>query len=186
MRDFNFFDPFIEKREYTFDKMIILYLILIIALLRILGNGGLNLIKIASLNKEVSALSSVVGGPETTEKIDEIKILIEEVETFKMEVDQYKYIDESIARQNVINYELLININSKLPKGVFLNNMSIKDSQVQMSGFAEDKFSIAEFMQGISELEVVEDVFISNISEVEDYYNYNLEILFKGVTVDED
>ena len=184
MRDLNFFEPFIEKRQFKFDKMILLYLILFVVLIGLVVTAGLNQIKISSLNKDVKALNVVAGDPEINKKVDDIKVFEEETAQFKEEVDRIIALDQSIQARDVIGENLLKEINSKLPQGVFLSNMSVSGWQVQISGFAEDKYSIAEFGKGLTELPMVNDVFISNISEVESYYNYNLEIALVELLVD--
>lgn len=164
--------------------MFLLYLILFIVLVGLIVVGGLNQIKIATLNKEVKALNVVAGDPETNKKVEEIKVFEEETAEFKAEVERIIALDQSIQARDVIGEDLLKDINSKLPEGVFLSNMSVSGWQVQISGFAEDKYSIAEFGKGLTELALVEDVFISNITQVESYYNYNLEISLWEVLVD--
>jgi type IV pilus assembly protein PilN len=185
MRDLNFFEPFIEKRQFKFDKMLLLYLILIIVLVGVMVSGAFNQIKIASLNEEVKSLDAVVQDPETNKKVEEIKVFEGETAEFKAEVERIIALDQSIQARDVIGENLLNDINSKLPEAVFLSNMSVSGWQVQISGFAEDKYSIAEFGKGLTELPMVEDVFISNISEVESYYNYNLEMSLREVLVNE-
>ena len=184
MRDLNFFEPFIEKKQLKFDKMLVLYSILFIVLIGLIIWGGFNQVKIASLNKEVKSLRTVAEDPDTNKKVDEIKAFEEETAQFKAEVERIIALDESIQARDVIGDDLLKDINSKLPQGVFLSNMSASGWDIQISGFAEDKYSIAEFTKGLSELPMVENVFISNISEVESYYNYNLEISLWEVLVD--
>lgn len=184
MRDFNFFEPFIEKRQFKFDKMLLLYLVLFIVLVGLIVVGGLNQIKIATLNKDVDSLKVVANNPEINAKVNDIKAFEEETAQYKAEVERIIALDQSIQARDVIGENLLKDINTKLPQEVFLTNMTASGWQVMISGFAEDKYSIAEFAKGLTELPLVNDVFISSISEVEDYYNYNLEITLREVLVD--
>ncbi|MDY0234542.1 MAG: PilN domain-containing protein [Gudongella sp.] len=184
MRDLNFFEPFIEKRQFKFDKIILLYSLLFIVLVGLIVVGGLNQVKIASLNKDVNSLKVVAEDPETNAKVNDIKVFEEETAQYKAEVERIIALDQSIQARDVIGDSLLKDINSKLPPDVFLSNMSASGWEIQISGFAEDKYAIAEFGKGLTELPLVEDVFISNISEVESYYNYNLEIQLREVLVD--
>ena len=146
--------------------------------------GALNQVKITSLKKDVNSLKVVAEDPATNKKVDEIKAFEEETAQFKAEVDRIIALDQNIQARDVIGDNLLKDINSKLPPEVFLSNMSASGWQIQISGFAEDKYSIAEFAKGLTELPQVENVFISNISEVESYYNCNLEIKLWEVLVD--
>jgi hypothetical protein len=53
-----------------------------------------------------------------------------------------------------------------------------------MSGFATDKYSIAEFGKGLEQLPYSDSIFISNISAIDSYYRYSMNLTLKEVLVD--
>ncbi|WP_409227549.1 PilN domain-containing protein [Gudongella sp. SC589] len=184
MRDMNFFDPFIEKKQFTFNKMLFLYGLLFLVIVGLGVMVGMNQLKINALQKEVNSLRQVAEDPQTVKRVEEIRAFEEETEQFKQEVERIRTLDKNIQARDVIGEELLDDINSKLPEGVFLGNLSASGSEIRIAGFAEDRYSIAEFAKGLERLPVASKAFVSNISAVESYYRFNLDLTLEEVLVD--
>lgn len=184
MRDLNFFDPYIEKREFRFDKMFFVYLAIAVGLLYIIGSGALNQLKIVGLNSEVNELQRVAEDPNTVTKVNEVMAKEQEVNTFREEVGKIKIVDEKIKSDEIIDDELLVSITSKLPEGLFLTSITVQNREIQLLGVAQDRWAVAEFAKGLEVLEDLDMIYISNISQVEQYYNYNINISLKGVMID--
>jgi type IV pilus assembly protein PilN len=184
MRDLNFFDSYIEKREFKLDKMFFIYLTITIGLLYIIGSGALNQLKIAGLNSEVNELQRVAEDPNTVTKVNEVMAKEQEVNTFREEVGKIKIVDEKIKSDEIIDDELLVSISSKLPEGLFLTSITVQNREIQLLGVAQDRWAVAEFAKGLEVLEDLDMIYISNISQVEQYYNYNINISLKGEMID--
>lgn len=184
MRDLNFFEPFLDKKRRKFNKMIFLYLLLAAVVIGLGVLGTLNQLEINALEKEVSSLSAVANDPQTLQKVEEVKAFEEETEKFKAEVDNIRLLDASIRARDVIGEELLYDINSRLPQGVFLTNMNVVGREISLTGYAEDQYSIAEFGKGLVNLPEAKEIFISNIQGIESYYRFNLNLTLKEVLVD--
>ena len=184
MRDLNFFEPYIDRREFKFDRMFFVYLIIAVGFLYIIGTGALNQLKIVGLNSEVNELQSVAENPNTVNKVNEVMAMEQEVNTFREEVGKIKIVDEKIKSDEIIDDKLLVSITSKLPDGLFLTSITVQNREINLLGVAQDRYSVAEFAKGLEELEGVDTIYISNISQVEQYYNYNINISLKGVMID--
>ena len=184
MRDLNFFDPYIEKREFKLDRMFFLYLIITIGLIFIVGSGVMNQMKIAKLKSEVNQLQSQAENPATVEKVNEVLAVEQELNTFREEVGKIKIVDDKIKSDEIIDDELLISITSKLPEGLFLTSITVQNREIQLVGVSQDRWAVAEFAKGLEILEDIETIYISNITQVEYYYNYSINITLKGVIID--
>lgn len=184
MRDLNFFEPFLEKRQFRFNKLIVLYVLLILSVLVIAALGILNLVQINALKNEVASLRQVAEDPQTVQKVEEIKVFEEETNQFREEVDRIIQLDQNIQARDIVGENLLYDVNSKLPEGVFLQNFNVNESNMSLSGLSQDKYSVAEFARGISQLMVVSDVFVSNISEVESYYSFSMDATLREAMAD--
>lgn len=184
MRDLNFFEPYIDKREFKFDKMFFVYLFIVVGLLYIIGTGALNQFKIVGLNSEVNELQRVAEDPNTVTKVNEVMAKEQEVNTFREEVGKIKIVDEKIKSDEIIDDELLVSITSKLPEGLFLTSITVQNREIQLLGVAQDRWAVAEFAKGLEVLEDLDMIYISNISQVEQYYNYNINISLKGGMID--
>lgn len=181
MRDLNFFEPYIEKRSFKLDKNLMLYGLLMILILFIVFFSVYNHLIIRKLESDISLRKDISSNPKTIEKVNQIKKMEEELIVLKEEVGRIKKLDETIESKDIIDDELLELIKNKMPEDVFLTTLSIYDGQIQIFGVAKDKYSIAEFGHGLSSIEVNNEVFISNISQTEDYYNFNLSLFLKDV-----
>lgn len=184
MRDLNFFDAYIEKREFKFDKMFLMYLIIGVGLLYILGSGIFNQIQIYGLKSEVNNLQLIAEDPNTLSKVNEVMEKEAEVNTFREEVQKIKLVDEAIKGEEIISDDLLITITSKLPEDLFLTSISVQNREIQLMGISKDRLTVAEFAKGLEVIDNLDNIYISNISQVEENYNFNINITLKGVIVD--
>lgn len=183
MRDLNFFDPYIEKREFKLDKMFFFYLIISLGVLYLAVTGIFNQLQIGKLNKEVSSLQVIAENPQTLQKVQEVQAMESELNTFREEVTKIKELNQILAAGNVIDENLLLVITSKMPEDVFFTNFSAYGREIQISGISKDKYSIAELSKGLEDIDYVDDIFISNITAEEDFYRFSLNITLEDVNV---
>lgn len=186
MKDLNFFEPYIEKREFKFTKITLLYLLLVIVVLAMAGLGAYNQLAINNLKKQVVSKQEVVNDPKTVEKVAEIKELEAEVTTFREEVEKVIRLDENIELGDYIDKEFVAEIRSKMPADMFLTSMGIQNRDLNISGISRDTYSVAEFAKGLSLMEETESVFISNITANELSHDFQLNMTLKDVSVDGD
>lgn len=147
--------------------------------------GIYNQIQIVMLQGQVKERREVVEDAKTVIKYKEIKELENEMVVFKEEVDRIIEMDKNIAKNDIISENLMSEIQSKMPEGLFLTNFSISGRNIQISGIAKESNSIAEFSKGLGFIKDVESVFISSIDNVEGNYNFILNTIFKDVNIDE-
>lgn len=184
MKDLNFFDTYIEKKEFKANKQWILYAILGIILISLLSKGIYNQFKIFKINKEVNQLKSIAEDSNTLERVNAIKEKEDEINRFKEEVDKIKTLDEIIEGEDIIDSDFLYLISSRLPKEAFLTSMNISTNEMNLAGIAQDTWSVAEFSKGLEYIDEVEEIFISDINQESDFYNFNINVILKGVTSD--
>lgn len=185
MSELNFFEPYIEKRDFKFNKMILLYALLVLAVVGVAALGVYNQVQIAMLKSQVKDRQEIAGDAATINKYNEIKELEEEMVVFKKEVASIIEMDKNIAENDIVNEGLMAEIQSKMPDDLFLTNLSISGRNIQISGIARESNSIAEFSKGLGFINDVESVFISSIDNVEGNYNFILNTTFKDVNIDE-
>ena len=181
MRDLNFFEPFIEKTEFKIDKKIIFFAVGMFALLSLVSYTVYNSIIIRHESRIVQSLKTTAENPRTLEKVEEIKEKEIEVNEFREAVEKIRYLDETIAKREIIDEALLDKITSRMPGDLFLTSLSIYNREIQIVGIAKDKLSIAELEKGLEDIEDAEEIFISNISLEEDFYNFTINITLKDV-----
>jgi type IV pilus assembly protein PilN len=179
MKDLNFFEPYIEKKEFKIDKELIFYGTMVLIVLCMIFYGIINQIKIAKLNREVAKLKLEAEDESIEKRIEELKFQEEEIAGIKEKVEQLKIVDKYIEDRDIINEYLLQNITSRTPEEVFLKSMSLDTLSIQIEGISKDKYSIAEFEHSLKSTIGFEESFISNISFEDGYYNFSLNIKLK-------
>ena len=181
MRDLNFFEPFIEKTEFKIDKKIIFFAVGMFALLSLVSYTVYNSIIIRHQDRMVQSLKTTAENPGTLKKVEEIQEKEIEVNEFREAVEKIRYLDETIAKRDIIDEALLDKITARMPESLFLTSLSIYNREIQIVGIAKDKLSIAELEKGLEDLDDLEEIFISNISLEEDFYNFTINITLKDV-----
>ncbi len=185
MSDLNFFEPYIEKREFKFNKIVLLYTLLVLCIVGVATIGAYNQFQIVMLQNQVKDRLAVAEDSNIVNKYNEIKELENEMVVFKKEVDNIIEMDKNIAKNDIISEDLLSEIKLKMPTDLFMTNFSASGRNIQISGVAKDSNSIAEFSKGLGFIKDVESVFISSIDNVEGNYNFVLNMIFKDVNIDE-
>lgn len=183
MTDLNFFESYIDKKHFKFSLMMVLYVFIIFYILYTVFTGIFNQYQINTLKNDVASLQAIAENPTTLEKIRQIKEKESEVNTFKEEVNKIKEMDRVVASEDIIDEDFLNLVTSKMPDDLFFTNLSINNREIQISGISKDKWAVAEFNKGLSGIDIVDEIFVSNITAQEDYYRFMLMITLKEVSI---
>jgi Tfp pilus assembly protein PilN len=184
MRDLNFFEPYVDKKSTKLNFTTILYFLVALSLITVLILGLYNQIKISNLSKDVNYREEIVNDPKTVEKVNEIKKFEEEVALFKTEVEKIVALDTNIVKNENITTTLFKEISKKLPEGVFISSLQASNTSLNISGFAMDKYSIAEFQKGLETIDIVNSTFVPSITKLDSYYRFDMNIGIKEVQED--
>lgn len=184
MKDLNFFEPYIEKSEFKIDKKLIVAGVLIFAFLSLSTYTIYNSMIIKQEARIVQSLKDTAENATTLKKVEEIREKENEVTEFRESVEKIRYLDQIIAEEDIIDEDLLGTINSRIPEDLFLTSLSIYNHEIQIVGISKDKWSIAELEKGLEDIENLEEIFISNISLQDDFYNFTINITLKDVEED--
>ena len=185
MKDLNFFESYIEKREINIDKQLIYYSIVTLLALFIVFYSIFNQIKIRQVSKDVAKLRSVVEDERINKKVNQISEKKKEVIEYNKSLDKIKLLDNTLEENDIIDDYLLESITSRMPDDVFFTSISIDIGNIQIIGISKDKWSIAELGKSLGAIEEFKEVFITNISSEEDNYDFTLNINLKDVNIDE-
>lgn len=181
MRDLNFFEIYIEKKEIKVNKKILYFIASISAIILLLIYTIYSEIVIRRETKTIKNLKIIAEDSKILKKVDEIKEKEIEVNQFRESVEKLKLLDMAIEERDIVDKVLLDKINDNVPEEIFLTSLSIQGGDIYIVGISKDKWSIAEFQKGLESLENCEEIFVSNISKQEEYYNFSLNITLVGV-----
>ena len=180
MRDINFFESFIEKKEFKIDRKLIYFAIYSFIVIFPIGYSVYNALLIRHESKIVESLRSTAEDSRILKKVEEINKKEMEVNEFRDSVDKIKQLDETIEKRDIVDEELLSDINSKLGESIFLTSLSIQRNEIYIVGLSKDKWAIAEFQKGLETLDIHEEIFTSNISQQDNYYSFSINILLRS------
>lgn len=186
MKDLNFFKGYIEKKQFKANKKLLYLSMSIFIVLLFLTYSIYNYIIINQEAEIVNNLKTIAEDSELLERVGKIQKKEIQVNEFKDYIDKIRKLDEIIESKDIINESLLDTITLIMPESLFLTSIGINNNSMQLVGIAEEKWAIAEFGKGLEILDKVEEIFISNISLEENYYNFNINIIIEGGTVDEE
>ena len=184
MKDLNFFELYVEKRQFNIDKQLIYYSIVTFLVVFLVFYSIFNQIKIRRISKDVAKLRSIVEDERINEKVDEISEKKKEVIEFRQSLDKIKLLDDTVEEDNLIDDYLLESITSRMPDDVFFTSISIYTDNIQIVGISKDKWSIAELGKSLESIEEFKEIFITNISSDEENYNFTFNINLKDVDID--
>lgn len=186
MKDLNFFEPYIEKKEINIDKRLVFSLLGLLLTICILAYTILNQIRIRRIERDVGKLKATVEDERINKRVKGIENKKKEVAEFKQSLDKIKLIDDLVKEESFIDVYLLESITSSMPEDVFFTSISIYDDSIQIVGVSKNKYSIAELGKSLEVIEEFKEIFVENISSEVGYYNFNLNIDLKDVSIDED
>lgn len=184
MRDLNFFEIYIEKKEIKVHKKILYFTVLISTIILLLIYTIYSEIVIRRETKTIKNLKIIAEDPKILKKVDNIREKEIEVNQFRESVEKLRLLDMAIEKRNIVDKDLLDKINDNIPKEIFLTSLSIQGGDIYIVGMSKDKWAIAEFQKGLESLEDCEEIFVSNISKQEEHYNFSLNITLVGVNDD--
>ena len=184
MRDLNFFEHYIDKRDLKFDRKLIYSSIGIFIVLIFFMYSIFNHVVIRQEEKVVSSLKSVVENEKTIKRVEDIKLKEKELLEFRDSVEKIMILNANLDEIDIINKDLIDEINRKMPKEMYMSSMTIGADELKIIGVSDDKWSIAEFGKGLEDVYDLGDVFISNISSKDGNYIFNIDIISKDVIID--
>lgn len=189
MRDLNFFEEYIEKFEFKFDEKVIIIGLCILTFLFLVIYTLYSSIAISQQAKAIHSLKAAAEEPLILKRVEKIREKEIEINEFRESVEKIRYLDETLSEKDIINEALLATITSKIPSNLFLTSLGVYDNEMEIVGISKDKWAVAEFKKGLEDLGYMEDlgeIFVSAISQENDYYNFTINISLKDVDEDEE
>lgn len=177
MNEINFFEVTKKKRKsisisnintYMLPIALIVILVLFVIPIVLLNNqvAKLELQKAALMTHKQTLTDSAM----TTTSTD----VSEPVDTTKLATIENIKAIESFDK---ISYDTMDTIKSAIPSSLFLNNMTIADNTITITGYSKSSGTIAKFQNSLERSDNIKDVFVSDI--VKDIGNYSFTLTAK-------
>lgn len=184
MEDFNFFQPYICEPVRTNSKRLILISSATVAIFALFFYPAMNYIQIKNIKHNIDTMDQTLQSAVNQEKISFVKEKQQNLQVLQADLNALNYIDEKLKGIDIINDDLLIQIASKIPQGVFLEAMNITTDQIQIQGSAQHKFVIAQMEYDLRNTKKFDEVFIPTISEKDGFYSFSITFKVKEASED--
>ncbi len=177
MNEINFFEENKKKVKINlsgFDfkyknfvlPIILLAVLVIFLLLSFLLNN-----KIKSLTEEYNSLLAKENNMVLSQQIQNNTVEVDSVfENKKYSVNAI----ENISNLNKVSSELVIDIKDAIPASLFLNDFSINDGVLTITGYSLSSNAVAKFQNNLLKNSNISEVFVSDITNELGNYNFTL------------
>ncbi|AWK49726.1 fimbrial protein [Clostridium beijerinckii] len=163
MKDINFFKPYLGKSKEKINFKIYMYGTIAIVALLIISTLITNTVRIFMLDNSIKDYKNKLGADEIQEKLKEAETVNNEINLLKQYDTSLTGIAVSIKERDNVSYTLLKDITSTLPSQVSFKNIDIVENTISIKGVSSDRTSIAELKHNLSELPLMESVYVNSI-----------------------
>ena len=182
MNDMNFFSPYNSKRAKKDIEKPVIFIkgLAVLVLIGIIVYGALNHFSIRRLGKEINALNTELEAVRKDPRLEGIIAMEKEAALLKEDLSGLYALDKYFESRDTINEFLLEAIRVNTPAELFLDAMRMNQQSIKLEGKSKDKESIALFEHNLREDEGLEKVFVSQVTNENEYYSFYMDIELKG------
>ncbi|MCC5911464.1 MAG: PilN domain-containing protein [Clostridiaceae bacterium] len=186
MRDFNFFEPYIDKKETEVTrKQFILYIATTAIVIAALFYPLVNIFQQHRIKGSITAMQMSLEADETYEKIQRIEEKQQRINRKVTKLATLTEMEENLKQQSFIDDQLMYTITGTIPQEIFFERLTFTNNIVEIQGYAVDKAKIALLEQRLHTIPDFVEIFIPSISIEEGFYRFTLTFTIKEVTADE-
>lgn len=182
MKDFNFFEPFVEpgKASSGGDKKIIITIAAVLAAIAVIAVPAYQQINTVLMKREISEHKAFLDEGDSKRKIAEMEKKEKLSSSLRAQSGKVEKINDSLNEQDQIGGYIVSTISESLAEDVFMNRLSIEKSGISLDGVSKDKEGIAKFQNNLRKVPYFEEVFVPNISVENEYNNFTVDMTLKG------
>lgn len=176
MRDKNFFEPYIDKKDSKSERQKIIAII----------SGGLaalllvyiviNVVRIPMLEREIARVSSELNESKLLDKkasVDNKREILAELEQIETEID---YVSSELNEKDRLGVYLVETITNSMPNDIFLKSIDIKEDLITLEGISRTKEDIAQLGANLRQVIYFREVFIPEIVSDEGFFSFTSTI----------
>ncbi len=180
MRDFNFFEPFEEKRKKTDLKKMILPVLLILVL-GIVAFYQVSLYsKTRTLEDQITSVEAFNNSAKTQNAIIEVEELRANRDQKAAEVEELRTLTASLEENNFFDTEVLAAVEDSMPANSFIKSLDVQSDRMQLQGVAYHPLRVAELKYNLTQSTDFYNVFLSSINEEDPYVNFTIGSSIEG------
>lgn len=179
MYDYNFFSIYVKERHLKKIDLVgkEKYIYIAAASIVIFGIlvSGFIQIRIMSTKSKLAKLDTDINS-QNKSATGEVGSIQSELEAKNIIFSNISIFENYILEKSKVDDILLKKITAALPNGIYINNMNFSAEKYEITAVAKNKIYIAEFQQNIRNLEIAEELYIPEITELDGYYSFVLTL----------
>ena len=177
MRDTNFFEPYIDKKEIDFKgkKMVLLVIASTLTVALILF-PIVNKIRFYRMNKEITRIDAEINSSQNKIRKSQVEGKRQEIADLKEKDKTLELIADDFYKRDNVGDFLVLSITDAMTDGMFLKSIDITGDELMVSGIAKEKKDIARLERNFRRVVYFQDVFIPSITLNENYYEFGVNI----------
>lgn len=187
MRDYNFFEPYVDRsRKSTSTSnfnypLIIALLVILVAALPVF-----NLVRSFMLDSEIETLEADVLNHPKYPLLAEADMMRAGIIDGKVRLETLKKMDTVLTGQEWLDEPFLFSLMGTVPRDLEIKNMALNPGkEIQISGSATNKPAIAELEFNLRNTQRFENLLVRSINNTETgFYDFTMTLRVKGVGED--
>ena len=188
MRDKNFFDPYVGKKNSRDEKQKLVAIVAGGFTILILSYTLVNVVKIPMLKREIARVTSELNENQLNEKkesVEQKKEILAELKQIETEID---YVSFELNEKDKLGVYLVETITNSMPSDIFLKSIDINEEMITLEGISWTKEDIAQLEANLRQVIYFKEVFIPGINTEEGFYNFTItmNLTEEGIAVQEE
>ncbi|MDF2546488.1 MAG: hypothetical protein K0R93_1386 [Anaerosolibacter sp.] len=181
MKDFNFFEPYIQQHQGKEKRQNLYYGMAVVCVVAVLAFPVFNLVYAHNMKKDIAQMQTILESPETKEKMARVNEKQSKLEEITAVLPMVQKSELALRKIDVLSDELVQLIVDAIPPDLEFISFNISPEQITINGTARDKSAIAEIEYNLRETKAFKDLFIPSVSLNEGLYNFSIQFALKDV-----
>jgi len=182
MRDYNFFSEYVYTKSSFRIKKLLVPIVFLIVIASIVTTYVLLEFKENEKQEILDTKIEFLKSKEVRDTLRDVELLTEEIEILNILTVETILFDMLITEGFSVTEFITDAIGSALPRNIAFTSYTINRNTVSITAFAIDYADIAEFENNLRDMSVFYNIFVADISYIEEteLYTFTLGIVIGG------
>lgn len=165
MKDYNFFEYYLEKKHVRNLKYLYIAALFLLALGIVGGTYFWGRVETEKIEEVLALQEENIDLKKIEEQENEINHMKKELGVLKKYIDSVNLVERTIIGSDRINAELINKIANVVPREITLKSMDINNKTLNIEGNSKDRVNVAELEYNIKNLKIFKTVHVSYVDD---------------------